>query len=164
MRLYEHGVDALQRRAFADAAAHLRSLISSFPEERELHERARVYLRVCERELAASPPPMSVEDRVTAATVAVNSGEYRRARTLLDHILRERPDSDLAEYMSAVVSAATGDSDGALAHLERAISLNPENRNLARQDDDFEMLHDREDYRRLIESPGPARRRRPRPR
>ena len=162
--MYEHGVEALQRRAFAEAATHLRDLISGFPEERELHERARVYLRVCERELPSSAQPMSVEDRLMAATVAVNSGEYQRARTLLDSILRERADSDLAEYMAAVVGAATGDGDGALAHLGRAISLNPENRNLARQDEDFGALRDREEFRRLVESHGAGRRRRLRPR
>jgi hypothetical protein len=66
--------------------------------------------------------------------------------------------------MSAVVATALGDADAALAHLEHAISLNPENRGLARQDDDFESLHVREDFRRLIESRGASRRRRPRPR
>ncbi len=164
MALYEHGVDALQRRAFADAAMHLRNLIANFPHERELHERAHVYLRVCERELATAPPPTSVEDRLMAATVAVNSGDYQRAAALLDNILRERPDNDLAEYMMAVVAVATGDADGALPHLQRAISLNPENRNLARQDDDFETLHERDEFRRLIESHGNSRRRRPRSR
>jgi predicted Zn-dependent protease len=94
----------------------------------------------------------------------VNSGEYQRAKTLLDNILRERPDHDLAEYMSAVVALASGDPEGAMSHLDRAVSLNPENRNLARQDDDFEALHGRDDFRRLIESHGPVRRRRPRPR
>lgn len=160
--LYERGLEALQRHAFADAATHLRNLIAKFPEERELHERAHVYLRLCERELAAAQPPLSIEDRVTAATIAVNAGEYPRARSLLDSILRERPDNDLAEYMAAVVAAATGNGDAALSHLDRAIALNPENRNLARQDEDFESLHQRDDFRRLIESPGPSRRRRPR--
>jgi tetratricopeptide (TPR) repeat protein len=164
VRLYEHGVDALQRRAFADAATRLRDLISNFPDERELHERARVYLRVCERELASSPPKMSIEDRVMAATVAVNSGDYSRARALLDNIIRERPDNDLAEYMFAVVAVAVGEAEAAIPHLERAISLNPENRSLARQDDDFQMLHNRDDFRRLIESQGQGRRRRQRPR
>src|SRR5262249_27468855 len=48
--VYERGVQALQRHDFQGAAVHFRTVVENFPEERELLERARLYLRVCERE------------------------------------------------------------------------------------------------------------------
>lgn len=161
IRVYEHGIEALQRRAWSEAAERFRELMTRFPEERELHDRAQLYLRVCERELAAAAPePRTREERLVAATVALNAGQHQRALELLNEILREDPASDLAEYMSAVVLATTGQLDQALARLQRAVELNPENRNLARQDSDLEALHEHEEFRRLMEAAVPAPRRR----
>ena len=48
--IYERGVQALQRHDFQGAAGFFRTVLERYPEERELLERARLYLRVCERE------------------------------------------------------------------------------------------------------------------
>jgi tetratricopeptide (TPR) repeat protein len=160
---YERGIAALQRRDYLSAADSFRDLMARFPEERELQERAQMYLRVCERELAASATPRTNEERLVAATVALNAGNHSRTLSLLDEILRDDPKNDLAEYMAAVVYCATGDVDSAIGRLQRAIDLNPENRNLARQDSDLESLHNLDAFRRLLEAPtGSTRRRKPR--
>ena len=52
--MYERGLQALQRRDFAASAEALRNVIERYPDERELLERARLYLKVCERELESS--------------------------------------------------------------------------------------------------------------
>jgi tetratricopeptide (TPR) repeat protein len=164
INVYERGIEALQRRSWAEAAERFRELMSRFPEERELHDRAQVYLRVCERELAAATAePRTNEERLVAATVALNAGQHERTLELLGEILGNDPSNDMAHYMSAAVRAAIGQRDSALDSLKRAIDLNPENRNLARQDTDFEGLQDDEAFQQLLEAPTPApRRRRPR--
>ena len=160
---YERGIAALQRRDYQVAADFFRDLMARFPEERELQERAQVYLRVCERELAAAAAPRTTEERLVAATVALNAGDHARTLALLDEVLREDPKSDLAEYMAAVVYCGKGEPGAAIARLQRAIELNPENRNLARQDADLEALQDNETFRQLLEAPAsPSRRRRSR--
>ena len=55
LAVYETGVRALQRHDFQAAANSLRSVIQGYPGERELVERARLYLQVCERETARRP-------------------------------------------------------------------------------------------------------------
>ena len=55
--LYEQGIETVQRRNFATAAATLRQVIELFPEEHELHERCRLYLKICEREVKPPAPP-----------------------------------------------------------------------------------------------------------
>jgi Tfp pilus assembly protein PilF len=160
---YERGIAALQRRDYRAAADSFRDLMSRFPDERELQERAQMYLRVCERELAASAPPRTTEEKLGAATVALNAGDHARTLHLLDDVLRDDPKSDLAEYMAAVVYCAKGDLDAAIERLRRAIELNPENRTLARQDSDLAALHDIEAFRHMLEAPSaPSRRRKSR--
>jgi tetratricopeptide (TPR) repeat protein len=150
---YERGIEALQRRDFTGAAELLRVVLDRYPDERELHERARLYLKVCERQTGPAPaPPRTVADRIYAATVALNAGKPEEAFNLLQGVLREEPDHDHAEYMMAVTQSARGDTDEALKHLRRAIELNAENRSLAAQEPEFDGLRDNEQFRQVLES------------
>lgn len=163
VEVFERGFIALQRRDFKDAARLLTSILGAFPEEKELHERARVYIAVCERQAAATDrnrAPKTVEERVNAATVAINSGAYERALDLLRSVDREDGDNDLVKYMLGVVQVGLGDADAALPHLREAVELNPENRYLAAQDADLEPLREHPDFIALLDTP-PAPRRRP---
>lgn len=151
--LYERGLEALQRREFDEAAATLRAVLARYPEERELHERVRLYLRVCERETQPpAPPPQTVEDRVYAATVALNAGAPDEALTHLRSAIGEAPDNDHVHYMLAVAHAQRGEAEPAVAHLRRAIQLNPENRGLARQEPDFEVLRHHDAFREATQA------------
>jgi tetratricopeptide (TPR) repeat protein len=164
--IYESGVRALQRHDFAGAAEQFRAVLSRYPEERELHERSGLYLRVCERETARRPAtPQTPQERVYAATVALNAGD---AETALDHLRRalaDAPDSDHAHYIMATALAGRGSLAESLEHLRKAIALNPDNRALARQDPDFEAARDRAEFREALDAPagqtaGRVRRRR----
>jgi TolA-binding protein len=74
--MYERGLQALQRRDFAASADALRNVIERYPDERELLERARLYLKVCERELEPKEPaPKTPDEWVYAATVSLNQGD-----------------------------------------------------------------------------------------
>src|SRR5688572_5815147 len=78
--LYEEGLAALQGHDFSRASTLLRSVLSRYPDERELHERVRLYLNVCERHMTPrAASPSTPEERVFAATLAVNAGNYAEA-------------------------------------------------------------------------------------
>jgi tetratricopeptide (TPR) repeat protein len=164
---YEQGVEALQRHDYATATDHLRQVIARYPDERELQERARLYLNVCQQRLSNGPVgrPASVEERVFAATLAINAGRHNEAYDYLREVEREDPEHDYAHYLSAVVCSARGEAEAALDHLRRAIVLNPENRNLALTDGDLATLRAHEGFRAVIDSvPAGASRRRARAR
>jgi len=55
-----------------------------------------------------------------------------------------------AWYGAAVVSARLGDAQGAVANLRKAIELNPESREKARTDKDFDALRDNPDFQALV--------------
>lgn len=165
--VYERGLDALQRHDYAKAEELLESVLTRYPEEKELHERVRLYLNICKRQVAPKrQAPQSVDERLYAATLSINGGRYDEAISHLRLVRDEDPDNDYALYMLAVSHAQRGEHAEALAHLERAIALNPENRALARRDPDLELLRGDESFQTTLDTPSrpPDRRRPARPR
>jgi tetratricopeptide (TPR) repeat protein len=155
--LYEKGLECLQRHEYGEAVELLRSVLIKYPEEKELHERVRLYLNICERHATPKTAvPQSVEERLYASTLAINGGRYDEAISHLRLVRDEDPDNDHAIYMLAVAHAQRGEHAEAVAHLERSIALNPENRALARRDPDLEPLHDDEAFHAALEAQAPA--------
>ena len=151
--LYEQGLEALQRHDYRRAEELLESVLVRYPEEKELHERVRLYVNICQRQVAPrEPAPASVDERLYASTLAINGGRYDEAISHLRLVRDEDPDNDYALYMLAVAHAQRGEHAEALAHLERSITLNPENRALARRDPDLEMLRNDEAFRATLET------------
>jgi len=156
--LYEKGLEALQRHAYQQAASLLESVLRQYPEERELHERVRLYLNICQRQATQrEAAPQTIDERLYAATLSINGGQYDQAIVHLRLVRDEDPDNDHAIYMLAVAHAQRDEHAEAVAHLERAIALNPENRALARNDPDLEPLRDDEAFRAALEAPPGAR-------
>ena len=162
--LYERGVEMLQRREYQPAAETFESVLRQYPEEKELHERVRLYLNICQRQARPrESTPQTVEERLYAATLSINGGRYDEAITHLRLVRDEDPDNDHALYMLAVAHAQRGEVAEAIAHLERAIAMTPENRGLARTDPDREPIREDEAFRAALDTPSGSRidRRRP---
>jgi tetratricopeptide (TPR) repeat protein len=138
--------------------------LRQYPEERELHERVRLYLNICQRQAAPrEASPQTIDERLYAATLAINGGQYDQAIAHLRLVRDEDPDNDHALYMLAVAHAQRDEHAEAVAHLERAIALNPENRALARTDPDLEPLREDDAFRAALEAPPSPRSERRRP-
>jgi predicted Zn-dependent protease len=143
MRLYEDGVTGMQKHKFEAAQKALQKLVDEYPEERELDERARLYLAVCDRELTPEVADVqTAEDRLYAATIALNSGSVDEALQHLKTVVRDEPENPRVQYMFAIAYALANEADLAVAYLERSIELEPDNRILARQEPDFDHLHE----------------------
>jgi len=155
--IYERGLEAIQRHDYRSAIDQLESVLRLYPEEKELHERVRLYLNICERQVTPRDrAPQTIEERLFASTLAINGGQYDEAISHLRLVRDEDPDNDHALYMLAVAHAQRGEHAEAIAHLERAIALNPENRALARRDPDLEPLRDDEAFRSTLDAPASA--------
>jgi tetratricopeptide (TPR) repeat protein len=151
--VYERGLEALQRHAYSEAANLLESVLRQYPEEKELHERVRLYLNICQRQATQrEAAPQTIDERLYAATLAINGGQYDQAIAHLRLVRDEDPDNDHALYMLAVAHAQRQEPAEAVAHLERAIALNPENRALARTDPDLEPLREDDAFRATLEA------------
>ncbi len=152
--LFEHGMAALQSHDYRTADEHFQELLGRFPSERALVERSRVYLALCHREMERRPAaPRTVEERLTAATAALNNGDDGTAETLVRGVLEDSPRHELALYLLAAVEARRGERESALTLLTRALDVSPEIRAQARHDLDFETLRDLEAFHQLLEAP-----------
>ena len=155
--LYERGLETLQHHDYRGAEDIFESVLRQYPEEKELHERVRLYLNICRRQVTPSQAaPQTIEERLYASTLAINGGQYDQAIMHLRLVRDEDPDNDHALYMLAVAHAQRGEHAESIAHLERAIALNPENRALARRDPDLEPIRANAAFRSTLEtSPAP---------
>ena len=152
--VYEQAIRTLQQHNYAKAADLLQHMVMTFPEERELVERSKLYIGLCERHL--KPPaaePQNTAERLYAATLALNTGALDRATSYLERILADDPGNDQALYMLAVSHSERGDLPLAIRYLEQAIEANPENRGLARLDPDLEDLRDEDAAIELLDRP-----------
>jgi tetratricopeptide (TPR) repeat protein len=145
----------LQEHKFPEAANAFQSVLTQYPEEKELNDRVRLYLSLCERHLKSAPEPGTTEERLYAATLALNAGDSATALQHLGKIVSQDPDHDGALYMLAVVHALRDDPVTALTYLQRAIERNPENRSLALQDSDLDRLMQDQSVRAALNT-GPA--------
>jgi tetratricopeptide (TPR) repeat protein len=151
---YEAGMRALQEHRFQKAAEEFRAVLQQYPEEKELNDRVQLYLALCERHLRTAPEPRTSEERLYAATLALNAGDRETAMRLLTDIVQQEPDHDGALYMLGVAHALSDDRVQAITYLRLAIERNPENRGLALQDPDLERLMQDESVRTAVEAAG----------
>lgn len=133
------------------------SVLQDFSEERELGERARVYLAVCERQgrRSSTPAPRDFEEFVHYGVFHHNQGDYQKAAKYLERALELKPKSDYVHYCLAATYARLGDSKAAARHLKEAVQSDAYNRVLARLDEDFDPIRDQGEVAELLSaSPG----------
>lgn len=150
--VFERAMTLLQRHDYRNALAEFEALQLRFPTEGALLDRARSYAALCERELRRSSQqaPKTIEERLTAATAALNNGDDPRAEQLISQVLDEAPKHELGHYLLAVVHARRGATAAALDALRHAIAASPEVRAQARHDVDFESLRGNDTFDRMM--------------
>jgi tetratricopeptide (TPR) repeat protein len=151
-REYDRGVAALQRRRIDEAEKHFSELTQKYPEERELVDRARVYLAVCARQKSAVAESLSEpEDFYYAAVLEKNRGNVTEAIEHLKRAVRKNGGGKV-DFLLACCYAQRGESDSALEFLRRAIGEDQRNRILARHDRDFDPVRDTPEFQELLAS------------
>jgi tetratricopeptide (TPR) repeat protein len=151
---YESAIKAMQEHKFEKAKSLLEKILAGGT--RELMDRARVHLNLCNQQLAgASTNFKTQEEHFDYAVSLMNSGQFDQARGHLEKILKQNAKADFAYYGMAVVDCLTGQVEASLKNLGEAIRLNPQNRFQARNDSDFQNMADDPRFTELL-YPEPA--------
>ncbi len=148
---YESALGLLRKGDFERAKEQLRAVQVAAPKELELVDRAEIYLRVCDRKLAAEPDEPSGSQLYRQAVFLSNAGESDAAIELLDRVLAEDPASIECLYVRACAWALKGVADKAVRDLRQAISLDPKVRFQAVNDPDFEKIREEPAFIDIIE-------------
>ncbi len=149
---YDRGVASLQKKKLDEAERHFVDLIQKYPEEKELVDRARVYLTVCQRQRRDPRPALSEpEDFYYAAVLEKNRGNVSEAIAHLNQAARKNGGGKV-EFLLACCYAQQGDLETALGHLQKAIQEDQRHRVLARHDRDFDSVRETPEFQKLLAS------------
>ncbi len=150
MKLYEEALTHFQQQKFHRAQQILERVLEG--PSKELGDRAKVHLRICEQRISRLPAPTakSPEDHYTQGVALMNLGRWDEAREHLDRAHRATPKADHIVYAMAALDCLTGEAESAMKNLKVAIQLRPENRYHARNDEDFKFLQEDPRFTELL--------------
>lgn len=152
LEVFERAVKALGKREYEKAREHLESLIASYPEERDLLERARAYRALCDRALERRPAfrPKTFEELLNYSVYLHNRGEFQEALRYLHQAAEIHPKNEHVLYCLAAAAARAGDTTAAVKALRSAIAVNPASRAQARSDSDFDPIREEDEFIALV--------------
>ncbi len=150
LKLYEEALKHFQQQRFQRAHEVLERVLEG--PSKELGDRAKVHLRICEQRVSRLPAPTakSAEDHYTQGVTLMNLGRWDEAREHLDRARKAAPKADHIVYAMAALDCLTGEADSAMQNLKVAIQLRPENRYHARNDEDFAFLQEDPRFTELL--------------
>jgi tetratricopeptide (TPR) repeat protein len=150
MKLYEEALQHFQEQKYQRAHQTLLRVLEG--PSKELSDRAKVHVRICEQRISRLPSsaPKPSEDHYTQGVALMNLGRWDEAREHLDRARKALPKADHVVYAMAALDCLTGEADSAMANLKVAIQMRPENRYHARNDEDFAFLQEDPRFTELL--------------
>ena len=141
LKQYESAIKMMYSQDFEGAKVVFAKIVSTYPEDKEIQERVKTHLKLCELKMARKPAaPKTLEEHYDVGVALMNQRRYEEAREHFQRALKFNPKSDFVIYAIAALSCRTGDLENALEYLKSAIHMRPDNRYLAQHDSDFEPL------------------------
>ncbi len=147
--LYSKAMKLFSTGNFAKAREGLEKVIGG--PSMEMAHAARMHHSVCERRLASVAVQLRTpNEQYDYAVALLNGRKPDEARGHLEKALEAMENADHVHYALALCLGQLGDIDSAAVHLNRAISLDPRNRNAARNDPDFGPFQSAPQIRALL--------------
>ena len=139
LRRYEEAYRLFRSQNFPQAKTAFERAIEG--PQRELTHNARLHISMCERRMQSAPIEFSTaEENYNYGIARLNTRELPAARRYFDAALSLQPNGDHIYYGLALCCGLGGDLQGCYENLKRAIDLQPRNRLVARQDQDFNTI------------------------
>jgi tetratricopeptide (TPR) repeat protein len=154
VEFFEKAMKSLTKRDFAKAQEHFEALLAAHSEERDVAERARLYLGLCQRALEKRPSfkPKGFEELLSYGVFLHNKGEFEEALKHFGHAAEQQPKNEHVLYCIAASAAQAGDVAGALKSLRAAIQLSPASRAQAMADADFDPIRENEEFVEILDA------------
>ena len=139
LRRYEEAYRLFRSQNFAQAKAAFERAIEG--PQRELTHNARLHIAMCERRMQSAPQEFSTaEENYNYGIARLNIRDLPLAKRYFETALSLQPTGDHIYYALALSCGLAGDLQGCYENLKRSIDLQPRNRLVARQDQDFNAI------------------------
>lgn len=154
VELFEKAMKALGKRDYGKAQEHFEALLAGHAEDRDVAERAQLYLGLCRRALDKKPAfkPKGFDELLQYGVYLHNRGEHADALKAFGQAVELQPKNEHALYCVSVAAAQAGDVARALKALREAILANPASRAQARADSDFEPIRENEEFLEILDA------------
>jgi tetratricopeptide (TPR) repeat protein len=138
---YGQAMKAFRKGDMEKAAVELGAFIEKFAAERELVDRAQVYLAIAQKKpKKEAPHPKTFEDHFHAGIYKTNAGDYEGALKILEKALDFKTDEARVQYGIACVYCKMNNMDACLDSLKKAVQKDKFIGVLAQNEIDFEPL------------------------
>jgi tetratricopeptide (TPR) repeat protein len=138
---YSQAMKSFHKGDYKKADELLKAFLDKHGSERELIDRAQIYLNVCEaRQSKEKIQLRTFDDFYQYGVFRTNHGDYEEALKLLGKAREMKPKEGKILYLMAGVYCLRGENEQCLEHLKKAIQLDKYFSILARNEKDFESL------------------------
>ncbi len=140
---YAEAIKEFRRERFDKAVEALGAFIEKHPAEKELIDRARIYVAVAESRLKGKGEPVvlkTAEDLYQYGIFKLNAGDHDEALKLLERAEKLEPESGKVSYALADLTCLMGRTEECFEHLKKAVQLDKSFRVLAQNEPDFEPV------------------------
>lgn len=138
---YGQAVKEFHRGDFEKAAESLAGFIEKYPAERELLDRARVYISICKKRPKKETVTLKTfNDYYQYSVYKINMGNHEDALKLLEKALEFKTEEGKIFYLMAAAYSRLGQTDACLENLKKAIQKDRFFSTLAQNESDFEPL------------------------
>lgn len=150
---YEKGIRLMQQKDYQKAIPRFEVVLTEYPQEMALGDRARTYLRVCRKENAVRKPQRETRNPAEAYEVGIfllNDGDSKGAIRHLERATEHAPADATIQVALGLARLTGGDVDGCLGALTKAFQIDPKLRHYVRNIGDFETIAEHPDFQALV--------------
>jgi len=147
---YSQAMKAFNKKDYGKAEESLKQILENFPEEKELADRIRLYVKLCENSRTEEPVSLkSFDDYYQYSVIKINLGEYDEALKLLSKAQEMDPKSAKIDYMLANTYCLMGNEEECLNSLGKSFEKDPYFKVLAQNEEDFETIRDNDGFKAI---------------
>jgi tetratricopeptide (TPR) repeat protein len=138
---FGQSMKAFRKGDMEKAVADLKGFIEKFPAEKELLDRAQIYVTIAQKRPKKETVHLkNFEDHFHYAVFKINAGDYEGALKVLEKALEFKTEEAKVQYLMADVLCQLGQTDVCLDALKKAIQKDKFFATLAQNEADFEPL------------------------
>jgi tetratricopeptide (TPR) repeat protein len=138
---YDQAMKSFHKGDYKRAVELFKAFLGKHGSERELVDRAKIYIMICEAQQSKEKAQLKTfDDYYQYGVFKVNDGDYEGALKLLEKAREMKPKEGKIHYLMADIYCLKGESEKCLELLKKAIQLDKYFSILARNERDFETL------------------------